>query len=95
MGKPTKGVKEALQKIRDKGCYIRIFSCRTSIEVCRHPIDRSEQVRKMEAYLDEHEIPYDEVLNKDKPIGIYIDDKAIGFRDNWDQVLEEMENLNG
>ena len=93
MGKPKDGVKEALQKIRDLGYRIHIFSCRTNLEIKKYPIDRQEQVRKMEAYLDEHEIPYDEVLNKDKPLAIwYIDDRAIGFRNNWMDVVKEIED---
>ena len=45
----------------------------------------------METYLKKYEIPYDQVLNKDKPIAnFYIDDRGIGFRDDWEKVLEEM-----
>lgn len=93
MGKPKKGVKEALQRIKDMGYYIRIFSCRTSLEVFSAPISRSEQVRKMESYLEKYEIPFDEVLNINKPLGIIIDDSAIGFRDNWEEVVNELENM--
>ncbi|MCD6435616.1 MAG: hypothetical protein J7L15_04445 [Clostridiales bacterium] len=93
MGKLKKGVIEALQKLKDDGFYIRIFSCRTSEEVLKYPIDRQEQKRKMEQYLDENEVPYDEVLNINKPIGIFIDDKAIGFRDNWAEVVKEVYKL--
>jgi hypothetical protein len=92
MGKPKEGVKEALTRFRDLGYRIHILSCRTNLEIKKYPIDRQEQVRKMEAYLDEHEIPYDEVLNKDKPLALwYIDDRAIGFRDNWEDVVKEIE----
>lgn len=93
MGEPKEGVKDALQKIKDMGYEIHILSCRTSHEIKKYPIDRQEQVRAMERYLDEHEIPYDEVLNKDKPLAHwYIDDRAIGFRNNWEDVVKEIEN---
>ena len=93
MGKPKPNVKESLQKLRDMGWRIHILSCRTNVELRKYPIDRQEQVRMMEAYLDKHEIPYDEVLNKDKPLAAwYIDDRAIAFRDDWDKVVEEIEN---
>ena len=92
MGKPTKGVKEALQRFQDLGYEVHILSCRTNHELKKYPIDRQEQVRKMEAYLDEHQIPYDKVLNKDKPMATwYIDDRAIGFRNNWKDVVKEIE----
>lgn len=92
MGEPKSGVKESLQKLRDMGWRIVICSCRTCHEVKKYPIDRTEQVRMMEDYLDEHEIPYDEVLNNDKPLAAwYIDDRAIGFRDNWEDVVKEIE----
>jgi len=91
IGKPKPGVKESLQKLKDIGFEIHILSCRTSIDVKKYPIDRQEQVRKMEQYLDEHEIPYDKVLNKDKPLALwYIDDRAIEFRDNWDDVVRKI-----
>jgi hydroxymethylpyrimidine pyrophosphatase-like HAD family hydrolase len=92
MGEPQEGVKEALQEIRNKGYEIHIFSCRTNHELQKFPIDRSQQVRKMESYLDKHEIPYDVVLNENKPLcNLYIGDEAIGFRGDWKKVLEEME----
>jgi hypothetical protein len=90
MGEIKKGAKEAIQKLKDHGYYIRIFSCRTSEEVFKWPIDRQTQKRKMEQYLDEKEIPYDEVLNINKPIGIFIDDNAVGFRNDWDKALKDL-----
>ena len=90
MGEVKKGAKEALIKMKEMGYYIRIFSCRTSEEVFKYPIDRQQQVRKMEDYLTKNEIPFDEVLNINKPIGIFIDDNAIGFRGDWKKALEEI-----
>jgi len=94
MGPPTRGAKEALQKIKDKGFTILILSARTSDEMSKYPIDKETQRRIMKEYLDKHEIPYDEVLKSDKPPAtFYIDDRGIGFRGDWDKVLEEMENM--
>ena len=93
MGDPQPGVKEALQKIKDMGYEIHIASCRTNHELKKYPIDRTMQVRAMEEYLNEHEIPYDVVLNNDKALGVwYIDDRGIGFRGDWSKVVEEIEN---
>jgi len=90
-GEPKSGVAEALKKLQDKGYEIHILSCRTCVDLNKHPIDRREQIKTMEAYLNEHSIPYNVVLNKDKPIAdVYIDDRAIGFRDNWDAIVESL-----
>jgi hypothetical protein len=86
------GVKESLQKIKQMGLQIHIFSSRMSIYVTERPEDREKQVRIIEDFLDENEIPYDKVLNVDKPPAyVYIDDKAIGYRDNWNDVIKELE----
>ncbi len=92
IGKLKDGVKEALQKIKQMGLNIHIFSSRTSMYVNERSKDREEQVRIIEDFLNENEIPFDKVLNVDKPPAyVYIDDKAIGYRDNWDKVIEELE----
>ena len=93
MGELKKGVIEALQKFKDDGFDIRIFSCRTSEEVVKYPIDRQGQKRKMEQYLDDKKVSYDEVLNINKPVGIFIDDNAVGFRNNWEEISEEVDKL--
>jgi len=94
LGEPTLGVKEALQKMKDMGYEIHILSCRTNPDVSKYVIDRREQVRIMENYLNKHKIPYDDIiLNGYKPIAtFYIDDRAIEFRGNWQEVLEKMKN---
>lgn len=94
VGPPTHGVKEALQKMKDRGFTILILSARTSDEMSKYPIDKQMQQKRMMEYLEKHEIPYDEVLKNDKPPAtFYIDDRGIGFRGNWEEVLEEMENM--
>ena len=39
-GPPTPGVKEALQKLKDKGLEIVVLSARTSDEMSKYPIDK-------------------------------------------------------
>lgn len=93
-GPPQDGVKEALQKLRDMGYYISIFSCRTSIELFKNFIDRSEQQRLMESYLEQHEIPFDEILMYDKPIAdFYIDDRNIEFKGKWEETIEKIRKI--
>lgn len=91
MGEPQPGVKEALQELKNSGYRIEILSCRTNCDLKKKPIDRQEQVNLMKVFLDKHKIPYDAVLNKDKPLADwYIDDRAISFKDNWQEVVEKI-----
>jgi len=93
MGEPKKGVKGALQRFKELGYEIHILSCRTNPELKKNPIDRREQVRMMESYLKKHEIPYDLFLNEFKPLAVYyIDDRGMAFKDNWDEIVKEIEN---
>ena len=81
LGEPTPGVKESLQEMKDMGYEIHILSCRTNPDVTRYIIDRQEQIRIMEKYLNEYKIPYDMVLNEYKPVAtFYIDDRAIQIK---------------
>ena len=94
MGSPKQGVKEAFQKMKDMGYEIHICSCRTNHEVTKYHIDRQVQIREMKKYLEDNRIPYDKVLDNDKPTAhVYIDDRAIGYRDDWEKVIEELEDM--
>jgi len=80
-GKPMKGVKSALQKLKKNNCIIIIHSCR----------NENEDIKK---YLEEHSLAYDyinynPINDKDwhsqKPLAdIYIDDKGLTFNGKWD-----------
>lgn len=94
MGKPKEGVKEALTKLKEKGFEIHIYTCRTNSDVSPNAIDKSMQVREIKKLMSEYKIPYDEVLVVEKPIAFaYIDDRAIGFRNNWENIVNEIDNF--
>jgi len=93
IGAPKEGVKEALRELKDMGYEIHILSCRTNPELKKYPIDRQEQVRMMEKYLTDHDIPFDVVLNEFKPLALfYIDDRAIEYRGDWKEVIRKVKN---
>lgn len=78
---PIPGAKEALRALKDKGYMIIIYSC-----------NNRDWIEKV---LNNNEIPYDYIYDSNRDIGKpiatwYIDDRAIGFRGNWNTVLEEI-----
>lgn len=90
-GKPKKGVKEALQELKDLGFNLLISSSRTSDQMNKHPTDKQVEKNRMEKYLNEHKIPYDEVLIGNKfPATYYIDDRAIEFKDSWKEIVKRI-----
>jgi len=92
-GPPKPGVRKALRKFKKQGYIICVYTCRTNLVLRETPIACMDEVRMIEKYMNRHSIPFDLVLNNQKPIAdIYIDNRAIGYRDNWDKVVKEVEN---
>lgn len=93
-GSVVPGAKEAINKLKEKGFEIIIYSCRTSNEYQKYSIDRQTQVYEMSYFLEENGIQFDQVLNNDKPIAdFYLDDKARQITyENWNDVAEEIIN---
>ena len=78
LAKIKDGAKESLEKLRDKGYKIIIYSARTWAEY-----------EMTENWLKENKVPYDQII-LGKPQGDYwIDDRAIRFR-SWDKVIDEI-----
>jgi len=96
------GVREALRRFKELGYYIIIYSCRAAIRHkekyhpgCEHlPGLELPSVKVMKQFLDEQQIPYDEIDSGEsgKPVAdFYIDDKAVRFEDNWAEVQSFVE----
>jgi len=96
IGPVKAGACEALIAFKRMGYHILIYTCRTSsyhFEVFGGtPGDNAlerPRVQAMIAWLNEHDIPYDEVDDgtKGKPLAdFYIDDKGVRFDDNWKEI---------
>jgi len=85
-GKPLPGAKEALQKLKERGFVIIIWTTR----------DNKEEIAR---YLREQGIPFDYI--NENPYGppdgspkiyadYYVDDKAIEFKGDWQEVLKKI-----
>jgi len=105
VGSPEPGVKEALKMIHELGFIIKIHSCRTATywnrEECRSislSDDQEPRVKHIELiqnFLEENDLSYDEIIldeTMDKPVAeFYIDDRAIEYKGDWVQTINELE----
>jgi len=81
LAEPIDGAREALEKLRDAGHTIVVYTARGWAEY-----------RVAEQWLKDHDIPFDG-LHMGKPIGdVWIDDRAVRFS-NWRDVLAQLEAL--
>lgn len=94
-GPPVPGAKEALQRFKELGFLILIYSCRTCSWHCdafkvdkTQPVMDREHVKAMRDWMIENEMPFDEVDDgsKGKPFGTIICDKAYRFENNWAEL---------
>ena len=95
-GDPKPGAAEALHKLRAAGYRIIIHTCRTNTEL--NPAYTIKELReKIATALEERGVPYDEIwTGEGKPIApFYVDDRAIEFRDNWEEIADRILNSPG
>jgi hypothetical protein len=83
LAKPLPGARDALQKMRDAGHTIIIYTARGWAEY-----------RYTKQWLEDNGFPFDG-LHMGKPIGdVWIDDRAIRH-ENWEQTLEHLADKAG
>ena len=75
---PVFGTKAAIDKLRMD------YEVKVSSSRCRTPEGRSAVQR----WLADHQIVVDEVCEHKPPAIVYVDDRGIQFRGNWDETLE-------
>jgi tryptophanyl-tRNA synthetase len=82
---PQKECIEVLNLLKSHNHKICIYSCRAN-EQCVE--NKEEAVREMVRYLDDHKVPYHEIVH-DKPLFNYcIDDRNIGTPLTSDYVVD-------
>ena len=88
---PTKGAVQALKDFRNKGHYIILYTAR-HMRTCNHNVGQvvAKQGKNLLNWLDNNEIPYDEIIFGKPLADIYIDDKACKFKNNWNEIFKEI-----
>lgn len=90
---PVPGAKEAMTALKEAGHTLYIFSTRTN-PVFKKKEGAADQKKMMEDWLTLHQIPFDKVWTFGKPMAdLFIDDRAVGFRGNWNETLEQVANF--
>ena len=97
-GEPIAGAREALQRLKQAGYWIIIHTVRTSSYyrkngTYRYEVNSPEAVR---AFLEQHDIPFDEIWMHDKAMGMaYIDDRGLRMvgnrkQSNWREIADAL-----
>lgn len=74
------GTIEALEHLQANGWQIIVYTARKELELIRE-------------YLIEEAVPFCYVTNQKPPAHVYVDDRAIQFRGNWDEILPQLEDF--
>lgn len=96
IGPLKKDAVRAINLLKGLGCYIIITSCRTNPRLNKPKLEREQQVIIMKEFLTKNGIPFDEIDDgtQGKVIAdVYIDDHAIEFKDNWDEITHIIDFL--
>jgi ribonucleotide monophosphatase NagD (HAD superfamily) len=81
------GAKQAMEQLKAAGHKIYIFSTRSNKIFHKE----GNQDKLMKDWLEKNEIPFDKIWTFGKPMAdLFIDDRAIGFRGNWQQTIKEV-----
>ena len=90
---PTKDVVETIQKLKADGHYIIISTARNMAHFSNNVGKITAfQVPVIIEWLNRYEIPFDELFVQKPLADVYIDDKALKFKDNWKEIYELINN---
>jgi len=79
------GVKEAMDRLIKK-YRIKIYSYRSNAECAGWPECNS----KMAKFLEENEIPFDEISAGKELATFYIDDRGLEYKDDWEGIANRL-----
>lgn len=80
MGLPIPGAVKAVRDLKSMGNQIIIFTVRGD----------SKHVRD---WLQYYNVPFDSVTNVKPPADVFIDDRAVGFRGDWEATMKDVFEL--
>lgn len=92
---PLAGAVEQLKAMRDAGYYIILATAR-HMKTCDSNVGMviARQGKMLLQWLDEHEIEYDEIWFGKPNADLYIDDRALRFNNNWQDIsIADLEKL--
>ena len=97
-GEPIAGAPEALQRLKAAGFWIVIHTVRTSsyFQAAGEYTAEVNSPEAVRAFLQRHQIPYDEIWMHDKPLAVaYIDDRGLRLvgnraKSNWQDIAEAL-----
>lgn len=81
MGLPMPGTLKALLEFKRLGYQIIIYTVFAED-------DRAKKV--VEEFMKYYELPYDEITNIKQKCDFYIDDNALRFEGNWEDIIEKV-----
>jgi 3-phosphoglycerate kinase len=89
---PFDGAKEAINKLRNKGYEIVIFTSRASIGNAKeHAYNLEDEIQNVKNYLSNKEIYFDLITGDKLAADFYIDDKVVLIKNgNWDDVMSQI-----
>jgi hypothetical protein len=89
-GEPLSGAREALQELIDGGARVSIYTARQYF--AKGDEEEEKLVHAVEDILTLHDIPFTDVyVGKKMPFNHMIDDRAIKFENNWEEILEDID----
>ena len=95
LGLPTQGSRGAMIALRKLGLRVVIWSSRFDPGI-NTAEELAVEAVKVKNWLDAHQFQYDEIdlgCRGKRCASAYIDDRAVGFRGDWGQVLAEILEL--
>ncbi len=88
---PKLGAVAAMQKLKNAGHEIIIYTARGMGSFKGDlGLIYAKTLPVLEEWLNKHDIPYDDIVCGKILYDVLIDDKAMTFKDNWDEISDKL-----